>query len=199
MPGQRLHWHRYAGRDFRQRQWIRRKAARRGRRSTADNDPSGSHLQRVRSEETLTVESCHQCGADLAQVAASQRERRVLYDITFQVSEQRVEAEVKHCPACQARNKAKSPAHLPGPRQCGRGLQALLCNLLVAHMLSLRRSVALVRAISGLRLSEATCLACLQRLYDALQAWQSAARTRLLAAPALPADATGLRVAGHNH
>ncbi|MCY4189169.1 MAG: hypothetical protein OXD30_11865 [Bryobacterales bacterium] len=28
VPGQHLHWHRYAGRDFRQWQWIRRKAAR---------------------------------------------------------------------------------------------------------------------------------------------------------------------------
>jgi transposase len=48
---------------------------------------------------------------------------------------------------------------MPGPRQYGSGLQAFVINLLVAQMLSLRRVVELVRAISGLRLSEATSLA----------------------------------------
>ena len=35
VPGRRPHWHRYAGRDFRQRQLIRRKAAHWGRRYAA--------------------------------------------------------------------------------------------------------------------------------------------------------------------
>ncbi len=44
------------------------------------------------------------------------------------------------------------------PVQYGIGIQALVINLLVAQMLSLRRAVALVQAISGIKLSEATCL-----------------------------------------
>ena len=66
-------------------------------------------------------------------------------------------------------------------------------------MLSLRRVVELVRAISGLCLSEATCLGYIRRLQQALQAWEEAASAHLLAAPALHADETGLRVDRKNH
>ena len=74
----------------------------------------------------------------------------------LQVIAQRVEAEVQQCPACQARSKAPFPASMPGPVQYGSGLQAFSINLLVAHMLSLRRTVELVKALSGLRSCEAT-------------------------------------------
>jgi len=170
-----------------------------GRRAAPANDQIGTNLRKVTTEETLTVETCDSCGADLSQVAASDRERRVLYDIVFQLVEHRVAAEVKQCPACQARSKAEFPASMPGPRQYGSGLQAFIITLLVAHMLSLRRTVELVRAISGLRLSEATCLGYIRRLHEALQAWETAVRARLLQAPALHADETGLRVDGKNH
>ena len=66
-------------------------------------------------------------------------------------------------------------------------------------MLSLRRTVELVRAISGLRMSEATCLGYIRRLHESQQAWETAARARLLQAPALRADETGLWVDGKNH
>ena len=170
-----------------------------GRRAAQANDQIGSNPQKVATEETLAVEACDNCGADLSGVAASERERRVRYDIVFQLIENRVEAEVEHCPDCQARSKAVFPASMPGPRQYGRGLQAFIINLLVAHMLSLRRTVELVRAISGLRLSEATCLGYIRRLHESLQVWETAARARLLQSPALHADETGLRVDGQNH
>ena len=88
---------------------------------------------------------------------------------------------------------------MPGPRQHGTGLQAFVINLLAAQMLSLRPVVELLRAISGLRLSETTFLGYIRRLRAALQAWEEAASARLLAALALHADETGLRVEGKNH
>ncbi len=45
-----------------------------------------------------------------------------------------------------------------GPVQYGVRIQALVLNLRIAQMRSLRRAVSLVHAISGIRLSEATCL-----------------------------------------
>ena len=173
--------------------------ARPGRQPNPATDRSDPTLQKVITEETLTVAVCDSCGADLSQVAPLERERRILYDIVFQLVEQRVTAEVKQCPDCQARCKPAFPASMPGPRQYGSGLQAFIINLLVAHMLSLRRVVELVRAISGLRLSEATCLGYIRRLQAALPAWEAAASAHLLAAPALHADETGLRVDGKNH
>ncbi len=160
------------------------------------NLQTGDNLRKTTVEETVTVEACDACGADLSGVDPVERERRILYDIVFEVVERRVDAEVKECPECRARTKGRFPDAMPGPLQYGAGLQAFIINLLVAHMLSLRRAVALVQAISGLRLSEATCLGYVRRLHDALQSWEEAAIAHLLERPALHADETGFRVDG---
>ena len=55
---------------------------------------------------------------------------------------------------------------MPGPLQYGDGIKAFVINLLIAQMLFLRRGVELVQAISGIKLSDATCLGYIQRLYD---------------------------------
>ncbi len=56
----------------------------------------------------------------------------------------------------------QGPDQGPVPRQhtvqYGIGIQALVINLLVAQMLSLRRAVAFVQAISGIKLSEASAM-----------------------------------------
>ena len=113
--------------------------------------------------------------------------------------ERRVEAQVKQCPDFRASSKAEFPASMPGLRQYGSCWQALTSNLLVAHMLSLRRVVEVVRAISSSQLSKATCLGHIRRPHEALQAWEVAASVHLLAPPAFHAKETGLRVGRHNH
>ncbi len=160
------------------------------------NPQTGDNLRKTTVEETVAVEACDTCGADLSGVDPVDRERRVLHDIVFEVVERRVEAEVKECPDCRARTKGRFPDDMPGPLQYGAGLQAFVINLPGAHMLSLRRAVSLVQAISGLRLSEATCLGCVRRLHDALASWERAAIAQLLERPALHADETGFRVDG---
>ena len=160
------------------------------------NLSTGDNLRKTTVEETVTVDACDTCGADLSGVDPVNRERRILYDIVFEVVERRVDAEIKECPDCQARTKGRFPETMPGPLQYGSGLQAFIINLLIAHMLSLRRAVALVQAISGLKLSEATCLGYVRRLHDALEAWEEAAIEHLLTRPALHADETGFRVDG---
>ncbi len=91
-------------------------------------------------------------------------------------------------------DRGRFPETMLGPLQYGVGLQAFVISLLVAQMLSLRRAVALVQAISGLRLSEAACLGYVRRLHDALHSrppspscWER---------PALPVDETDFRVDG---
>ena len=112
------------------------------------NLQTGDNLRKTTVEETVAVEACDTCGADLSGVDPVDLERRVLHDIVFEVVERRVDAEVKECPDCRARTKGRFPDDMPGPLQYGAGLQAFVVNLLVAHMLSLRRAVALVQAIS---------------------------------------------------
>ena len=69
-----------------------------------------------------------------------------------------------------------------------------MIDLLVAQILSLRQCVELVQAITGIKLSEATCLGYIQRLHDALEPWDVAAKEHLLTRPALHVDETGIRV-----
>ncbi len=159
---------------------------------------TGDNRRKTVIEETGAVGACDACGADLSGVDPVDRERRVLHDIVFEVVERRVDAEIKECPDCRARTKGRFPGDMPGPLQYGAGLQAFVINLLIAHMLSLRRAVALVQAISGLRLSEATCLGYVRRLHDALASWEEAAAAHLLQRPALHADETGFRVDGRS-
>ena len=47
----------------------------------------------------------------------------------------------------------------------------------------------------GIKLSEATCLGYIQRIYDSLEPWdvEAAAKEHLLTRPALHADETGFR------
>ena len=160
------------------------------------NRQTSASRRQVTVEETIAVEACEACGADLQEVEPVDRERRILYDLVFEVVERRVEAEIKDCPDGRARTKGRFPHTMPGPRQYGPGLQAFIINLLVAHMLSRRRATALVQAISGRTLSEATCLGYVRRLHDALQAWEETAVAQLLERPALHADETGFRVDG---
>lgn len=90
------------------------------------NLQTGANLRRTTVEETIPVETCDGCGADLSGIEAVGRERRILYDIVFEVVERRVEAEVKECPACRARTRGRFPDTLPGPVQYGHGLQAFI-------------------------------------------------------------------------
>ena len=144
----------------------------------------------------MTVETCEMCGADLSEGNAMDRERRILYDLTFTLVETRVEAEIKTCPRCQATTKGTFPDTMLGPLPYGLGLQADIITLLVAHMLFLRRAVALVAALCGRTLFEATCLGDIRLLHEALAPWEGAAITALLQRPALHADETGFRVKG---
>ncbi len=124
------------------------------------------------------------------------RERRVLYDLGFEVVERRVDAEIQEGPKCRARPQGRFPDPLPGPVQYGVRIQALVLNLRIAQMRSLRRAVSLVHAVSGIQLSEATCLGQVRRFQDALASWEEVAVALPLQRPALQVDETGFRVAG---
>ncbi len=132
----------------------------------AQGRPTSATLRKTPVVETVAVVACTVCGGDLAAVDPIDRECRILHEIVFAVVERRVTAEI------------------PGPLQYGSGLQAFVTHLLMAQMLSLNRAVALVPAITGLRLSAATCLGFIQRRHVARQPWEDAAIAPLLNRPA---------------
>ena len=161
--------------------------------SAARNSMTGENFETVTVEEISTVEACDSCGTDLSDIEPSAREQRVLLDIKFTVKEVKVVADIKDCPGCDARTRGRFPENMPGPLQYGDGIKALTIDLLVVQMLSLNRCTELVQAMTGIKMSQATCLGYIDRLYDSLEPWEASAKD-LLTRPALHADETGIRV-----
>ena len=161
--------------------------------SAAQNSMTGENFQTTTIEEVSTVEVCDSCGTDLSDIEPSAREQRVLRDNKFTVEEVKVDAENKDSPTCGARTKGRFPENMPGPLQYGNGIKAFVINLPVTQMVSLNRAVGLVQAMSGIKLSEATCPGYIQRLHDALS-WESDTREYLLTRLSVHVDETSLKV-----
>ncbi len=159
----------------------------------------GSANRLVVETRTAPVTECRACGHALTNVSPHEHERRVQVDIVFETRELTVEAEVKTCPRCRTETRGRFPEDMPGPLQYGHGIVAFATHLLTAQMLSLRRTAQTLAALTGRTLAEATLLAWLTRLHEALAGWETAAVTRLLAEPVLHADETGLRIGRKTH
>ena len=128
----------------------------------------------------MCSEACDSCGTELSDIEPSAREQRVLLDIQFTVKKLKVVADVKDCPECHARIKGRFSENMPGPLQYGDGIKALVIDLLVAQMLSLNRCTELVQAMTGIKMSQVTCLGYIDQLYDALEPWEADAKEHLV-------------------
>ena len=170
-----------------------------GSKGPKARETSSDHLRMVTVTEASPVTECRQCGHDLTATAGSGHERRVEVDIVFETVERRVDAEIKDCPHCRARHRGPFPDTMPGPLQYGPGIIACAVHLLCAQRVPLRRTAAMLQAMTGRRLSEATLLGFVSRLHQALEAWEAAAIEKLLAMPVLHVDETSLRLDGKNH
>ena len=157
------------------------------------------NLRTVTTTDTSPVTECRRCGHDLAGTACTGHERRIEVDIVFETVERRVDAEIKTCPRCRTRTTGSFPDSMAGPLQYGPGIAAYAVHLLCAQMVSLKRCAAMIQAMTGRLLSEATLLGFVWRLHQALEAWEQAAIARLLDMPVLHVDETSLRVDRKNH
>ena len=110
----------------------------------------------VTVDDTVTVEACEHCGEDLTSTPSCACEKRVQIDIVFETVEHHVTAEIKHCPRCGARTTGRFPETMTGPFSYGPGIQAFLVNLLVTHMVSLKRASRMMKTMTGRLIAEAT-------------------------------------------
>jgi len=158
---------------------------------------SDATVNNTRTVETITiakVEQCDVCGQDLTNIQAESAERRTTIDIVFEKRIEHVDAEIKHCPSCDAAVKGKFPENMHGPLQYGNGLKAFIINLLICQMVALNRVQKLVKSIIGVVISEATMLKFVMRLYYALETWETDATKQILLELAMNVDETGFRV-----
>lgn len=156
----------------------------------------------IRLAETFEVREvgcCANCGHDLTRVTVSAHERRSLIDIVFVTEQHHVDAEIKRCPVCGHTTRGVFPDTMPGPLQYGAGVVAYAVHLLVSQMISVRRTAQLFKVMTGRLISEATLLAWVMRVHQALAEWESAAIGRLLQMPVMHADETSIRIDRKNH
>lgn len=102
---------------------LRSLRRREGRKPGGQEGHDGHTLRMVETPEHIEVHrltNCPDCQHDLSYVTASEVERRQVFDIPpvqLQVTEH--QAEIKRCPACGKRVRAKFPADVTQPVQYG--------------------------------------------------------------------------------
>ena len=158
-----------------------------------------AHTRKVTKTTVSTVTECSGCGRDIARVECDGHEKRTRMDIVFEIRTEHVEAEIKTCPDCHTETRGAFPDNLPGPRQYGHGIIAFAVHLLTAQMVPLRRVAQTLKAFLEHSISEATLLAWIWRLHEALADWEAQATRHLLASPILHADETSIRIDKKNH
>jgi hypothetical protein len=82
----------------------------------AQNDLRSGNTRTVESVQVAEINACERCGEDLSGTPCQGRERRTKIDIIFEKVVSHVDAEIKHCPQCQAQTKGRFPQDMPGPR-----------------------------------------------------------------------------------
>ena len=177
---------------------ARRRPGKQGKGPQTGTATSGARRVVVETR-TVPVTECRACGHDLTGIVPTGHERRVQVDIVFETRELTVAAEIKTCPRCRTETRGAFPDDLPGPLQYGAGLVAFATHLLTAQLVSLKRATQTLKALTGRAIAEATLLAWLTRLHEALAGWEEAAIARLLTEPVLHADETALRIEGKQH
>ncbi len=165
----------------------------------AQNDAHCGNTRTLETTQVAKCEACDTCGEDLSDTPYQGHERRTRIDIVFEKVVTHIDAEIKVCPRCGAQSKGRFPADMSGPLQYGAGIKAYILNLLIAQMLSLNRLQKMVRTLIGMVISEATILRYVMQLYLALERWEQAAITQLLAMPSMHADETSMRVDKKKH
>lgn len=163
-------------------------------KGTPQTEARSSNTRTVETVRVAKVATCGHCGEDLRATPCHQHERRTLIDIVFEKVVTHIDAQIKDCPHCATQTKAAFPEALSGPLQYGAGIKAYLLNQLMAHMLSLKRLQQSLHTLIGTLISEATILAYVLQLHQALERWEKTAIEQLLHSPSLHADETSLRV-----
>ena len=118
-------------------------------------------VSNTRVKETVSVarvQTCDICGVALDNTPCCGHERRTKIDIVFEKVVEHIDAEIKHCPNCEATVKGQFPQDMPGKLQYGNGLKAFIIHLIISQMVALNRVQKQVAAMIGTVISEASLL-----------------------------------------
>lgn len=160
----------------------------------------GDTLERVAMPdrtEMHSVVSCGQCGASLADVAATAHEERQVFDIPairIEVTAHRVE--IKTCPGCGAENRGAFPVGVTGPVQYGPGVKTWATYFQTQHFVPVARTAQILEDLTGQRVAEAMLMNAQRECAAAIAPATAAIQAHLREAPVVRFDESGLRVQG---
>lgn len=171
-----------------------------GGKKGAPDGHSGHTLRFTdRPDEVVTHHPtvCTRCFHSLEEVPGEEYERRQVVDFPPpRVATTEHRAFQACCPCCGNIQQAAFPSRVSAPTQYGDGFVALTNYFSTYQMLPLERIAQLFADLTGLRPSEATLLAHLHDMADALEPAEETIRERLLRSPVVHVDETGVQVAG---
>lgn len=142
-------------------------------------------------------EKCAQCGEGLEQEQSGKYERRQVHDIPpvqMKVTEHR--AMQVCCAGCGRPNTGTFPAEVKPGVTYGSGVAALAVYAQVYQMLSLERTVELIRDVSGRTVSEGTLVNLLAGCAERVAPIEAQIKAAITQADVAHFDETGQRVTG---
>lgn len=146
---------------------------------------------------THALTTCTGCSASLEHMESQRYEKRQVFDLPpprIWITEHR--AEKKCCPACGLQQRAAFPEQVKAPTQYGMGFTVWTAYFHTYQMLPLDRISRMFAELTGYRPSEATLLASLQTMHQALAPAEETIRTALQHKPVVHVDETGCRIEG---
>src|SRR5579871_183654 len=172
-----------------------------GKRSGGQKGHTGYRLEPVdepRHVEVHRVAACQHCQADLSEVAASQVEKRQVFDlpeIKLEVTEHQVE--VKTCPVCGQVNQGEFPEGVTQPTQYGPRLRAQMVYFNQHHFIPLARTAEIVGDLYQQDISDGTVFAASVELAERVSPVTEQVKAYLVETEdAVHFDETGVRVKG---
>jgi transposase len=143
---------------------------------------------------------CPCCGETLAEVTATDVERRQVFDlppVVVEVTEHQVGT--KACPRCGGAARGAFPAWVTQPVQYGPRLLALLVYLVVFQMLPWKRTRELLADLFGVEIGGGTLATALERCFTGLATTAGEIQEALRQAKVVGFDETGVRINGKLH
>jgi transposase len=145
-------------------------------------------------------ERCPSCGGTLADVEATEVERRQVFEVVFsplEVTEHQVGT--KRCPRCGCTARGEFPAWVTQPVQYGPRLLSLLVYLVVFQMIPLKRTRELMVDLFGAPIGGGTLQTAVERCFTGLAATAQQIQEAIRGAKCVGFDETGVRIDGTLH
>lgn len=172
-----------------------------GKRSSGgQKGHKGKTLKRVSPPNYVVhhaLEVCPNCEMDVSEVSVERLEKRQVFDIPevrMEVTEH--QGEVKICPCCEHRIKARFPDGVGRAVQYGKRIQAQATYLTMYQLLPLKRTCELFKDFYGHAPSEAIILRSVEQVQEQIQPTLDTIYKQLVAAEVLHNDETGMCVEG---